>query len=100
MSMHPGPYFLRGGGSSRQPLPSNVGRPRVTGEGMAVAVIEAPPTERDRVRAALVAAGLSLPAPAAPVAGQLSPEQREELAHRISVGTPLSQIVIEERRGR
>ena len=54
-------------------------------------------TERDRVRAALVAAGLSLPAPDAPIVGQLSPEQREELARRISVGQPLSELIIDER---
>jgi hypothetical protein len=35
-----------------------------------------------------------------PVAGKLTPEQREELARRISTGTPLSQIIIEERSGR
>lgn len=58
------------------------------------------PSERGRVQAILVAAGLSLPAPSSPIAGQLSPEQREELARRVSGGTPLSQIIIEERRGR
>jgi hypothetical protein len=65
----------------------------------ALEVIRATPAERDRVRAALVAAGLSLPAPAAPVAGQLSPEQREELAQRVGVGRPLSELIIEERQG-
>lgn len=54
-------------------------------------------TERDRVRAALVAAGLSLPVPAAHVAGQLTPEQRDELAQRVSVGQPLSEIINDER---
>ena len=58
-----------------------------------------PLTERERVQAALVAAGLSLPAPSTPADGQLSPAQREELARRVSVGAPLSQIIIEERRG-
>jgi hypothetical protein len=52
------------------------------------------------MRAALIAAGLSMLQPAAHAAGQLSPEQRDELARRISTGTPLSQIIIEERHGR
>lgn len=46
------------------------------------------------VRATLTGAGLS--APAAPVPGQLSPEQRDELARRVK-GKPLSEIIIEER---
>lgn len=56
-----------------------------------------PENERERVRAALVAVGLSLPAAVTPAAGQLSPEQRDELARRVS-GHPLSEIIIEERR--
>jgi len=59
-----------------------------------------PSTERERIRAALVAAGLSTPPPSMPVAGQLTVEQREELARRVSAGTPLSQIIDEERHGR
>lgn len=51
--------------------------------------------ERDRVRAALVAAGLSLPRKCVP--GQLTVAERDALAERVSGGTPLSQIVIEER---
>jgi hypothetical protein len=74
--------------------------PRDTPTPAAGKVIESPPTERNQVHTALVAAGLSLPATSAPVAGKLTPEQREELARRISVGTPLSQIIIEERSGR
>lgn len=51
-------------------------------------------TERERIRAILIAAGLSSPRPT-PVPGQLTPEQRDELAARIG---PLSEYIIAERR--
>lgn len=51
-------------------------------------------SERDAVRTSLIAAGLSLPPSELP--GQLTPEQRDELARRIK-GKPLSEIIIEER---
>jgi hypothetical protein len=55
---------------------------------------------RRRVRAALVAAGLSLPTPdTPPAASLLSAERRDELAHRFAVGRPLSELIIEEREG-
>ena len=93
--------ILRSGAFSRllRPFPKD-SVPAVTAARAAQELIVSPPTERDRVRAALIAAGLSLPAPTAPVAGQLTNEQREELARRTGDGTPLSQIIIEERRGR
>lgn len=53
--------------------------------------------ERERVRAALIAAGLSFPKPA-PVAGQLTEAERAALAARVSSGTPISHIIIRERR--
>lgn len=55
-----------------------------------------PPPLSERIRAILIAAGLSLPKPP-PVPGQLTPEQRDALAQRIG---PLSQIIIEERQDR
>jgi hypothetical protein len=86
------------GPSSHQVLPTR--KPVVKARPASPPAIGSVSSERDRVRAALVAAGLSLPAPAAPVAGQLTLEEREKLAERIGAGTPLSQIIIEERRGR
>jgi hypothetical protein len=99
MSVYPRRYFLLRGAASRQSLPSDAGKPLVRGTAT-VADVMGPPPERDRVRAALIAAGLSLPVPTAPVAGKLTPEQREELARRLSVGTPLSEIIIEDRGDR
>ena len=56
---------------------------------------------RREVRAALVAAGLSLPATNAPSPSDLlSADQRAELARRFSAGRPLSELIIEEREGR
>jgi predicted DNA-binding antitoxin AbrB/MazE fold protein len=56
---------------------------------------------RDRIRAALVVAGLSQPA-SEPWAGPppLSAEERAALAQQIPAGRPLSQIIDEEREGR
>ncbi len=56
---------------------------------------------RQRVRAALLAAGLSRPA-AQPWAGPppLSTEERAALAQQVAAGTPLSAIIDEEREGR
>lgn len=55
----------------------------------------------DRIRAALVAAGLSQPS-TAPWAGPppLAPEERAALAQQIPAGQPLSEIIDEEREGR
>ena len=56
---------------------------------------------RQRIRAALVAAGLSR---AQPEAWQgplpLSPAERRALAEQIAAGRPLSEIIDEEREGR
>ena len=56
---------------------------------------------RQRIRAALVAAGLSRP-PATPWAGPppLSAEERAALAQQVAAGRPLSEIIDEEREGR
>lgn len=60
-------------------------------------------TRRQKVRAALVAAGLSL-STSEPLSNfvPLTPEQRQELAQRFSPPTsrPLSTLIIEEREGR
>jgi predicted DNA-binding antitoxin AbrB/MazE fold protein len=55
---------------------------------------------RRRVREALVAAGLVLPQPEAPLRQPLTEQERDELARRIPPGRPLSEIIIEEREGR
>ena len=52
------------------------------------------------MREALVAAGLVLPEPAAPQIQLPSEQERNELALRILVGRPLSEIIIEEPEGR
>ena len=54
-----------------------------------------------RIRAALVAAGLSRP-PVEPWTGPppLSPEERAALAQQVAAGQPLSEIINEEREGR
>lgn len=54
--------------------------------------------ERARVGAALEQAGLSVPS--VPVAGQLTPAERDALAERLGAGTPLSEIVIEGREAK
>ncbi len=56
---------------------------------------------RERIRAALVAAGLSRAQPES-WAGlpPLSPAEREALAQEVAVGRPLSEIINEEREGR
>ncbi len=56
---------------------------------------------RERIRAALVAAGLSRAQPE-PWAGPLplSPAEREALAQEVAAGRPLSEIIDEEREGR
>lgn len=60
---------------------------------------EADPSER--IRVALVAAGLSRAQPE-PWDGSppLSPAEREALAQEVAVGRPLSEIINEEREGR
>jgi hypothetical protein len=83
--------------ASRQKVPAH--DPRVEAKSTPPQAIESPQSERDRIRSALVAAGLSLPASSTLASGQLTIDQREELARRISGGIPLSQIIIEERRG-
>lgn len=56
---------------------------------------------RRRIHEALVAAGLSLPAPyKSPSSDLLSAERREELARLFSTGRPLSELIIEERNER
>ena len=55
---------------------------------------------RHQVRAVLIAAGLALPESAAQPVQPLSEQEREELARRLPVGRPLSEIIIEEREGR
>jgi hypothetical protein len=98
-------YLLKRFFYSGAPLPKSRSFPKdsqpiVTEAPATHTLIESSLSERERVRATLVTAGLSLPATNVPVAGKLSPEQREELAQRVSVGTPLSEIIIEERRSR
>ncbi len=56
---------------------------------------------RQRVRRALHAAGLSLPAPdASSPQVPLSQERRDELARLFATGQPLSEVIIEERSDR
>lgn len=57
---------------------------------------------RRRVQEVLVATGLSLPAPdTSPVFKPLSAERRKELAQLFGrTGRPLSELIIEERKGR
>jgi hypothetical protein len=56
----------------------------------------------DPVDAALIGAGLvtHLPIASAPIAGLLTPDERNELARRFALGTALSQIILDEREGR
>jgi hypothetical protein len=56
----------------------------------------------DPVDVALMGAGLvmQLPITSAPVAGLLTPDERNELARRFAPGTALSQIILDEREGR
>jgi ABC-type ATPase involved in cell division len=54
-------------------------------------------SHRDRVRAALRTGGLLVEVPAHPSALALSEEDRAALARQYAAGTPLSQIVIEDR---
>jgi hypothetical protein len=55
---------------------------------------------RDRVRQALVQAGLAQIQPEPPVAPPLSPEQRRELARRVATAGPLSDTIIADRADR
>jgi predicted DNA-binding antitoxin AbrB/MazE fold protein len=57
---------------------------------------------RQQVAEALVMAGLTLPTQEiAPTSKLLSTQQRQELAQRFgSAGRPLSELIIEERKGR
>jgi predicted DNA-binding antitoxin AbrB/MazE fold protein len=55
---------------------------------------------RRRVKAALIAAGLSLPLSQQEISApcsELSPERREELARLFAEGGPLSELIIAER---
>jgi hypothetical protein len=52
---------------------------------------------RDRVRAALISAGLSVDQPVVSITGKLSSVERDNLARRIRLDRPLSEIIIEER---
>jgi len=67
---------------------------------------EAPPLDghviyRQRVQQMLIAAGLSWPLlETVPSPSPLSAARRAELAHRFSVGQPLSEIILAEREGR
>ena len=66
-------------------------------------VLEAkPPTpDREQIRAALTAAGLSLVEPPSGTRLEpLSPEARAALARQVPPGRPLSTIIAEEREGR
>jgi len=55
---------------------------------------------RRRVRDALTAAGLSLPAPPSAAPSTLTSERRAELARRFAAGGPLSDLIIAEREER
>ena len=60
-----------------------------------------PRTERERVLQILEAAGLLLPVePLSSSHKPVSPQEQAELSRKFSVGRPLSEIVIEERRDR
>ena len=60
-----------------------------------------PSNERRRVIQALAEAGVIINLPLEPFPpSPLSPEERERLAKVLSVGKPLSEIIIEEREGR
>lgn len=55
---------------------------------------------RRRVREALTAAGLSLPAPPPAALSTLTRERRAELARRFAAGGPLADLIIAEREER
>ena len=60
--------------------------------------VATPNNERERVRAALRAAGLLVePSPEAVQKKPLTPEERARLAAQVPPGRPLSEIIIEER---
>jgi len=60
----------------------------------------APRTERERVLRILEESGLLVKPCWEPVTPPVSPEERAELAKKLSVGRPLSEVVIEEREER
>lgn len=60
----------------------------------------APRTERERVLRILEESGLLVKPRWEPVIPPVSPEERAELAKKLSVGRPLSEIIIEEREER
>jgi hypothetical protein len=55
---------------------------------------------RERIRDALIVAGLSVPISSTPALGKLSPEQREEVARRLRTERPLSSLIMEDREDR
>jgi hypothetical protein len=60
-----------------------------------------PSNDRERILQILEASGLLLPSEPLPASHRpLSAEGQAELAHKFSVGRPLSEIVIEERADR
>ncbi len=56
--------------------------------------------ERQRIRTALIEAGLALPIQTLSQTLPLSEGERSALARRITAGRPLSDLIIEEREGR
>jgi hypothetical protein len=60
----------------------------------------APRTERERVLRILEESGLLVKPRWEPVTPPVSPEERAELAKKLSAGRPLSEIIIEEREER
>jgi hypothetical protein len=60
----------------------------------------APRTKRERVLRILEESGLLVKPHWEPVTPPVSPEERAELAKKLSVGYPLSEVVIEEREER
>jgi hypothetical protein len=60
-------------------------------------LIEDRASERERVLKILDASGLLVKLASKPLSPPVTPEEREVLAEKFSVGRPLSEIIIEER---
>lgn len=57
----------------------------------------APLTEREQILQILAASGLLIKPDWPPLSPPVSPEERAELAKKLSVGRPLSELLLEER---
>lgn len=69
-------------------------------EALQLGLAELDQRHRQRVRRALIAAGLSKSIAASRSISSLSPERRKELAERFAAGGPLSDLIIEDRADR